>query len=52
MEDLVQDADEERGKLRNAPARRMQPLNRRSLNETSHLTREGEEPRELKRLST
>ena len=41
MEDLVQDADEERGKLRNALARRMQPLNQRSLNETSHFNPRG-----------
>ena len=52
MEDLVQDTDEGRGKQRKASASRMRALNWRSPNETSQKTREGEEPRELKRLST
>ncbi len=52
MEDLAQDTDEGRGKLRNVWGRRKQPLNPESPNETSHIAREGEEPRELKRLST
>ena len=37
MEDLVQDDDEGRGKLRNAVGRRMLPLNYGSLNRTSYL---------------
>ena len=36
MDNSAQDADEGRGKLRNAPGSRMQALNRRCLNETSH----------------
>ena len=36
MDGLAQDTDEGRGKLRNFSARRMQPLNRESLNETSY----------------
>ena len=52
MDTLAQNADEGRGKLRNAPGSRMQVLIRRSLNGTSHTIREGRERRELKRLST
>ena len=52
MDDLAQIADEECGKLQNALARRMQSLNQRFLNETSHILRKEGERRELKRLST
>lgn len=55
--DLVQDTEEGRGKLRNALARCMQPLNQRCPNVTSRpqrcvAFREEEEPGGLKRLST
>ena len=49
---LGSNADEGCGKLQNALARRMQSLNQRCPNETSHLLRKERERRELKRLST
>ena len=52
MDNSAQNADEGRGKRRNASGSRMQTLNRRFLNGTSQQIREDRERQELKRLST
>jgi hypothetical protein len=50
VDDSARVGDEGRGKLRNAAARRMQPLNRRFPNETSHFIPQGKRTQGSKAL--